>query len=68
MDAPGPRRIWCHDKGFYISMFEFYHDFVRCPVCGSYQPKYVESWYTGGQPCALLGKYCRNCGSELNNK
>ena len=67
MNSPGPSKIWCHERGCYISMFEFYHHFVKCPNCGAYQRKYVKSWYTGGQPCALLSSYCSSCGGYLEN-
>ena len=57
--------IWSHDEQKRINTLYAEVAKKKCPKCGREVRKYVESHYTGGQPCVLLAKYCRYCGSEL---
>lgn len=60
--------MWSHDERKHISPVEFECSMKTCPHCGRINKKYVESHYTGGQPCALLAKYCTRCGGELERR
>lgn len=57
--------IYLHEEQRSITKIEFLAAYVTCRNCGRKQRKYVESWYSGGFPCALKSRYCEICGSEL---
>ena len=57
--------MWSHDEGKHINGNYAAMATVRCPHCYCINRKYVESHYTGGAPCVLLARYCRNCSKEL---
>ena len=56
--------IFLHDEQRRITKNELLTAMVKCRDCGNVQRKYVESWYSGGFPCALKSKFCRECGSD----
>ena len=58
--------MWSHDEQKNISDGYVAMARVRCPYCKCIVRKYVESHYTGGTPCVLFAKYCRNCGHSLS--
>lgn len=59
--------MWSHDEQKHVTRLYVETAYIKCPHCNAPVKKYVESWYTGGHPCVLLTKYCRFCGSSLNN-
>lgn len=58
--------IWSHDEQKNIPNFMAKNETITCKNCGKVVRKYVDSHYTGGQPCVLLAKYCRYCRESLN--
>lgn len=59
--------MWSHDENKEINDAYAKMARVRCPHCNGINPKYIESHYTGGNPCVILAKYCKYCRSYLNN-
>jgi hypothetical protein len=56
---------WSHDEQKSISSFTARFSTIVCDRCGAILNKYVESHYTGGEPCVLLTKYCRYCNNHV---
>lgn len=57
--------MWLHDEAREIPRITVETERVVCRNCGNVQRKYIKTWYSGGIPCVIKGKYCNRCGEDL---